>query len=115
MKQLAVLVLMAGALCAEWENAYGYGSSVAQPNSRMDYSREFRKSIDEGSLYDESMKNPMSPKMVEEEDMMMKPSPRPREKSNYKSNTGNFFYSTNKRDYYRDDTRKYKKFPTTDF
>ncbi len=113
MKQIVVLVLMAGALFAEWENAYGYGSSIAKPNQKMDYNREFHKSIDEGSIYDESMKNPMSPMMVEEEDRMMKPSSR--EKNNYKKNTGNFFYSTNKRDYYREDAKPYKKFPTTDF
>lgn len=115
MKQIVVLVVMAGALFGEWESAYGYGSSLAQPNKTMDYNREFRKSIDEGSLYDESMKNPMSPKMVEEEDRMMKPAPRPSEKSNYQQNTGNFFYSTNKRDYYRKDAKQYKKFPSTDF
>ena len=113
MKQIVVLVIMAGALFAEWENAYGYGSSIAQPNSRVDYNREFHKSIDEGSMYDESMKNRFNPSMVEEEDRMVKPSGR--EENNYNKNTGNFFYSTNKRDYYRNDTQQYKKFPSTDF
>ena len=112
MKQIVVLVVMAGALLAEWENAYGYGSSIAMPNSKVDYKREFRKSIDEGRMYDESMKNAFTPSMVEEEDRMVKPAPR---ENNYKKNTGNFFYSTNKRDYYRNDTQQYKKFPTSDF
>lgn len=112
MKQLWFVLLLGSALFAQWDNAYGYGSSMAMPNNKVDYNREFKKSMEEKNMYDESMKNPISPKMVHEEDRMMKPASR--EMNNHKKNTNNFFYSTNKRDYYRNDTQDYKKFPTTD-
>ena len=113
MKQLVLTLLIGKALFAEWESAYGYGSSIAQPGSKVDYTQKFKKSAEEGTIYDESMKNRMSPTMVDEEDRMMKPAPR--KENNYKKNTENFFYSTNKRDYYRNDTKPYKKFPSTDY
>ena len=112
MKQLGFVLLLGTALFAQWDNAYGYGSSMTMPNSKVDYNREFKKSMDEKNLYDESMKNRMSPSMVEEEDRMVKPVSR--DMNNHKKNTQNFFYSTNRRDYYRNDTQQYKKFPTTD-
>lgn len=95
MKWMVLLVMAAGTLFAEWESAYGSG--ILQPNVTMDYGREFKKSADEGEFRDESMKNRMTPVMVEVEDNM---APNRGETNNYKKNTGNFFYSSNKRDYY---------------
>jgi len=114
MKRVVIMILVtAGALFGEWESAYGYGSDIAQPNRSIDYDREFKKSAGDGNFYDESSKNRFSPKMVEEEDRMMKPSER--SERNYRKNTDNFFYSSNGRDYYRSDIKDHNKFPTTDY
>lgn len=105
MKKIVLLVLAAGALFAEWESAYGYGSSAAKANVQMDYEREFRKSADEKNQYDESMRNRMTPVMVEVEDNM---APNRAENNNYNKNTNNFFYSSNKRDYYTKEAKESK-------
>jgi hypothetical protein len=114
MKRVIIILLAAsGMLFGEWESAYGYGSSIARPNPAVDYAREFKKSAGDGNFYDESMKNRFAPKMVEEEDRMVKPAER--SPMNYKKNTDNFFYSSSGRDYYRNDIKNHNKFPTTDY
>ena len=99
-------------LHAEWDKAYAYGDGLADPNKLMDYQKEFRRYADEGNIYDESQRNRMTPEMVEVEDRM---TPVRSETDNYSSHTKNFFYSSNKRDYYTKEAKKYHRFPTTDY
>jgi len=110
MKKFIILLFIGTSLFAEWDNAYGHGTDILKPNEKIDYEKEFHKSIEKRMPYDESMKNSMIP-VVEVEERMEKTE----EKNNYDQNTQNFYYSTNKRDYYKKEMKKYKKFPTTDF
>ena len=114
MKKVIFLLFVGTSLFAQWDNAYGYGSSMLKPNSKINYEREFHRSIEDKMIYDESMKNPIIP-VVEVEDKMHKKIKMKREKNKYKDNSKNFFYSSNKKDYYKKDTKKYHKFPTTDY
>ncbi len=109
---IVLAALLGMSLQAEWDKAYSYGDGLADPNVLMDYQKEFRRYADEGNIYDESAQNRMTPEMVEVEDQM---TPVRGETNNHSSHTKDFFYSSNKRDYFKKENQKYRRFPTTDY
>jgi hypothetical protein len=102
MKKVVFLVFVATLLNAQWSSVYSYGSSIADENKKINYDKLFGKSVDkDSSIYDESSRNDLAGSIVEVEDKKIK--------------NNNFFYSTNKRDYYKKSVKKYKVFKGIDF